>query len=50
MKHITHSLAQSIQQPKLGTVAYWSNCGFASMITSDRTPEGTGRVRGDRDS
>ena len=37
-------LSQISQQPKLGTTAYWSVCGFAAMINSDRNPEGTSRV------
>lgn len=41
---------QISQQPKLGTAAYWSICGFATMINSDRNPEGTSRVRGGKDS
>jgi len=51
MNTFKHLSQISSQQPKLGTVAYWSACAFAGMnINSDRTPEGTSRVRGERDS
>jgi len=46
MNTLKHLSQISSQQPQLGTVAYWSNCAFAGMITSDRTPEGfISRVR-----
>jgi hypothetical protein len=42
MKSTIKHLATISQQPKLGTAAYWSNCGVASftMINSDREPSG----------
>lgn len=45
MKTNTFKHSHKIQQPQLGTVAYWSICSFAGMINSDRNPEGTTRVR-----
>jgi hypothetical protein len=50
MKTNTFNPSQISHQPKLGTSAYWSVCAFASAINSDRTPEGTVRVRGEQDS
>ena len=45
MNTFKHLSQISSQQPKLGTVAYWSVCAFAGMNNSDRTPEGISRVR-----
>jgi hypothetical protein len=50
MNTFKHLSQISSQQPKLGTTAYWSVCAFAAMINSDRNPEGTCRVRGEKDS
>lgn len=43
MQNVTIKHSQPIQA--MGKFAYWSICSFANQINSDRTPEGTSRVR-----
>ncbi len=49
MKTNTFNHSYISQQPT-GFNAYWSVCASATMINSDRKPEGTVRVRGEQDS